>query len=117
MAGVLAAIGSAVIGWIPEGTPFWIIGTLVFLFAFNALGWHGNWVTFIAEKVGPEHQGRALGLAMTITYCGIITIPPLFGSLVDYTDDWSLAWMCLAGVLLFGVTLILRVEEGVCGRN
>ena len=117
VAGVLAAIGSAVIGWIPEGTPVWIIGTLVFLFAFNALGWHGNWVTFIAEKVGPEHQGRALGLAMTITYCGIITIPPLFGSLVDYTDDWSLAWMCLAGVLLFGVTLILRVEEGVCGRN
>ena len=111
MAGTLSAIGSIAIGWIPGDTPVWIIGVLVFLFAFNALGWHGNWVTFIAEKVGPQHQGRALGLAMTITYFGIITIPPLFGSLVDYTDDWSLAWMSLAGILLFGVTLILRVEE------
>ena len=111
MAGVLSAIGSVVIGWIPEGTPVWIIGTLVFLFAFNALGWHGNWVTFIAELVGPQHQGRALGLAMTITYCGIITIPPLFGALVDYTDDWRLAWMSLAGVLLFGMILVFQVEE------
>ena len=111
LAGVFSAVGAMAIGCAPQGLPIFGIAALVFFFAFNALGWHGNWVTFIAELAGPTHQGRALGLAMTMTYGGIILIPPLFGWLVDYTTDWSLAWMSLSGVLLTGVFLITRVEE------
>jgi MFS family permease len=107
----LSTAGAVALGWLPHGTPLWVIGLLIIAYAFNALGWHGNWVTLIAEMVGPQQQGRALGIAMMFTYTGVVVLPPLFGLLVDYTNDWRLAWTCLAGVLLLGSLLVLRVQE------
>jgi MFS family permease len=84
---------------------------IVFLYAFNTIGWHGNWMALLAELAGPERQGRTIGVAMTIMYPGIIVGPPLFGTLVDYTHRWGLAWTLLAAVLLVGTLLILPVRE------
>jgi len=110
-ANVSAAIMALVLGWLPPGVPLWCIGLIVFVFAFNAIGWHGSWIALIAELAGPEKQGRTLGLAMSIMYPGIIVLPPLFGWLVDYTQVWELAWSMLAGVLILGSALVWMVRE------
>lgn len=110
-ANALAAGGALVLGWLPQATPVWLIGLLVLLYAFNAIGWHGSWIAMLAELAGPDKQGRTLGLAMTIMYPGIITLPPLFGLFVDYTHSWQWAWTLLAGVLAFGTLLIAPVQE------
>ncbi|MGH8005917.1 MAG: MFS transporter [Candidatus Binatia bacterium] len=111
-ANLLAAGGSLVLGWLPHGVPVWVIGLIVLVYAFNAIGWHGSWIALIAELAGPEKQGRTLGLALTIMYPGIIICPPLFGWFVDYTHSWPWAWALLAGVLAIGTALVVPVQEG-----
>jgi len=110
-ANLLAAGVSLVLGWLPQGVPVWVVGLIVLVYAFNAIGWHGSWIALIAELAGPEKQGRTLGLALTIMYPGIIVCPPVFGWFVDYTHSWPMAWTLLAGVLAIGTALIVPVRE------
>lgn len=70
--------------------------------AFNAIGWHGSWISLVSEIAGPKKQGRTIGVAMTLMYAGIITLPPLFGLFVDYTHHLSGAWTLLGVGLLVG---------------
>ena len=111
IAGLLSALGSLVLGWIPPGTPLWVIWPIVLALAFNAIGWHGSWISLVAEIAGPEKQGRTIGAAMTIMYAGIILLPPLFGVFVDYTHSWSGAWSLLTLGLLVGTGLVAQVHE------
>jgi MFS family permease len=105
----LSAIGAGP-GWQPSGT-CWVIGSIVIAYAFNTLGWHGNWIALIAEIAGPERQGRTVGVAMSIMYPGIICLPPLFGLVVDHTHSWRGAWTALAGVLLISTAVLVPVRE------
>jgi len=110
-AGFLSALGSLLLGWIPDGTPWWAAGILVVAYAFNAIGWHGNWIALVSEIAGPDKQGRTIGVAMTVMYAGIILLPPLFGVFVDLTHHWAAAWSLLALGLLAGTLLVLPVRE------
>lgn len=111
IAGILSALGSLLLGWIPLATPLWLIAVLVMGYAFNAIGWHGSWISLVSEIAGPEKQGRTIGVAMTVMYAGIIVLPPLFGVFVDCTHHWSGAWSLLALGLLLGTALIVPVRE------
>lgn len=111
MAGGLSALGALIIGLMPSGTPLWIIALVVTACAFNAIGWHGTWISLVAEIAGPERQGRTIGVAMTVMYAGIIALPPLFGFYVDLTHAWTGAWVLLALGLLLGTLLVLPVRE------
>lgn len=113
LAGLLSAVGSVVLGVIPTDTPLWVTAIIVFLYAFNAIGWHGSWISLVAEIAGPAQQGRTIGVAMTVMYAGIILLPPLFGVFVDLTHHWTGAWCLLAVGLLIGTALVLPVRESV----
>ncbi len=114
----LSALGALALGWLPHGTPFWVIALLVTSHAFCALGWHGNWIALVAEVAGPERQGRTVGVAMSLMYPCIIVFPPLFGFLVDKSHSWPGAWTGLAVVLLLAAALIRLVDErSVAQRN
>ena len=108
----VSAAGALALGWLPHGTPLWVIAILVTVHAFCALGWHGNWIALVAEIAGPERQGRTVGVAMSIMYPGIIVLPPLFGLLVDRTHSWPGAWSGLCVVLIIATVLLLAVDEG-----
>lgn len=107
----LSALGALALGWLPHGTPFWVIALLVTAHAFCALGWHGNWIALVAEVAGPERQGRTVGVAMSIMYPCIIVFPPLFGYFVDRSHSWPGAWTGLAVVLVIATALIRLVDE------
>ena len=111
LAGLLSAVGSFVLGSLPGGTPVWVIALIVLGYAFNAIGWHGSWISLVSEIAGPEKQGRTIGAAMTLMYAGIISLPPLFGLFVDYTHHWAGAWQLSSLGLLVGTCLILPVRE------
>lgn len=111
LANLLAALGALVIGWLPLHTPLWLIAPLVVVYAFNTLGWHGNWVALLVEIGGSARQGRTVSQGMSIMYPGIIVLPPLFGWFVDRTHSWSGAWSLLSLVMLLGILLLLRVPE------
>jgi MFS family permease len=111
MAGGLSALGALILGLLPPNTPLWVIASVVTTCAFNAIGWHGTWISLVAEIAGPERQGRTIGVAMTVMYAGIIALPPLFGFYVDLTHAWTGAWVLLALGLLLGTLLIVPVRE------
>ena len=81
------------------------------VYAFNALGWHGNWVALLVELGGSARQGRTVSLGMSIMYPSIIVLPPLFGWFVDHTHSWTGAWSLLSLVMLVGSALLARVPE------
>lgn len=110
-ANLLAAALSVALGWLSPGVPLWLIGIIVLVYAFNTIGWHGTWISIVAEIAGPEKQGRTIAAAMTIMYAGIIFLPPLFGVFVDYTHSWRWAWTILGALLLLGIALTLPVAE------
>lgn len=110
-AGAFSALGSLLLGWVPDGTPWWAIGLLVVAYAFNAIGWHGSWIALVSEIAGPDKQGRTIGVAMTVMYAGIILLPPLFGVFVDLTHHWATAWSLLAIGLMAGTVLVAPVRE------
>ncbi|MGH7865080.1 MAG: hypothetical protein ACREQB_08825, partial [Candidatus Binataceae bacterium] len=95
-----------------SGFPVLGIALLVTLYGFNTIGWHGTWMSMVAEIADPAQQGRTIACAMIIMYAGIIFLPPLFGVVVDYTHSWRLAWTLLGGSLLLGITLVSLVREG-----
>jgi MFS family permease len=110
-ANVIAAVFSIGIGWLAPGVPVWLIALIVLIYAFSTIGWHGTWMSIVAEIAGPEKQGRTIAAAMTIMYAGIISLPPLFGVFVDYTHSWRWAWTLLGGFLLVGTALVVPVTE------
>jgi MFS family permease len=111
LANLTAAVGALVIGWLPANTSLWFIAPLVVVYAFNALGWHGNWVALLVELGGSARQGRTVSLGMSIMYPSIIILPPLFGWFVDHTHSWTGAWSLLSLVMLVGSALLARVPE------
>lgn len=111
LAGGLSAAGALALGVLPVTTPLWVIAVVVVACAFNAIGWHGTWISLVAEIAGPERQGRTIGAAMTVMYGGIIVLPPLFGWFVDLTHDWAQAWVLLALGLFGGTLLVVPVRE------
>ena len=112
----LSSAGALALGWLPQATPLWLIGALVVMHAFCALGWHGNWIALVSEIAGPERQGRTIGVAMTIMYVGIILLPPLFGLVVDYSHSWQGAWTGLAAILVLATLLLAPVDEALARR-
>jgi len=100
-----------VLGALPADTSLWLIAPLVVVYAFNTLGWHGNWVALLVELGGSARQGRTVSQGMSIMYPSIIVLPPLFGWFVDQTHSWTGAWCLLSAVLLLGCYLLYRVPE------
>lgn len=111
LANILAAFSAFTLAWLPLDAPRLVIGLVVLVFAFNTIGWHGVWISMVAEIAGTENQGRTIAAAMTLMYPGIIVLPPLFGLLVDHTHSWPWAWTALGGALLTGTWLVYRVQE------
>ena len=111
LANLISALGALVLGFLPADTSLWLIAPLVVVYAFNTLGWHGNWVALLVELGGSARQGRTVSQGMSIMYPSIIVLPPLFGWFVDHTHSWTGAWCLLSAVLLLGCYLLYRVPE------
>jgi MFS family permease len=97
-------------------SPVWLVGLVIALIGFSAIGWNGLFITLISELVDQEHAGTAVGLAMTITQVGIILGPPLFGLVVDLTSSYRLAWLGLSGLLWLSLVLFKYIQEPIKER-
>jgi MFS family permease len=98
--GFIAAAASVSMGLLPQSTPHFLIGILVAVFGFTAIGSNAVFLTLVGEIAGPEKAGEATGLAVTIAYVGIIVGPPVFGMIADKAGDYFASWI-LYGLVLF----------------
>lgn len=70
------------------------------------LGWYGPWVAYIVDSSPKESVGFSLGLAMSVNQIAIITAPPLFELIQDFTDTYLLTWLIL--IIVFSLFLIRK---------
>lgn len=109
--GILMALMAAAMALVGPTTPSIIIGLLILLFGFVAIGWNGLYVAFMSEVVGVEQSGTGLGIGLTLNQIGVIGFPPLFGFVVDATGSYGAGWLMLSLVVVIGVLAFTMVEE------
>ncbi|GIW25054.1 MFS transporter [Meiothermus sp.] len=107
----LSGLFALVLAWLPLGTPLLLKGLLVVLYGATALGWQGLHFSLLTELSPPGWEGRVVGFGLFFTSLGIASAPPLFGFLVDFSNNYALGWIAQAAVFGIGAILLSHVNE------
>jgi MFS transporter, ACS family, hexuronate transporter len=94
-----------------HGLPVVGIGILVFLYGLVAISWFGLYLTLITELSGFAAAGAATGFTLTLTFAGMMIVPPLFGAVLDATHGYFWAWIMIAVLAAIGIAFIAPVRE------
>ena len=84
---------------------------VVALLGLTLLGWNGLYLAFVSELAGSRVAGMAIGLSNTGAFLGIVTLPPIFGFIVDHSNSYRPAWIGLAGMILVALSVLRCVRE------
>ncbi|RIH88018.1 putative MFS-type transporter [Meiothermus luteus] len=107
----MAGLCALVLAWLPPGTPLFLKALIVVLYGATALGWQGLHFSLLTELSPPGWEGRVVGFALTFTSIGIALAPPLFGLVVDLSQNYALGWLAQAAVFGLGAWLLSNVAE------
>lgn len=107
----LAGLSALVLAWLPPGTPLLLAAAVVVLYGATALGWQGLHFSLLTELSPPGWEGRVVGFGLLFTSIGIASAPPLFGLLVDLSNNYGLGWIAQAAVFGSGALLLSNVRE------
>jgi len=89
----------------------WALYPVLFLLGMGGIGFGGIFLTLMSEFGGKHGAGKAAGLGGTITMCGIILGPVIFGHIVDISGSYELAWLSLAFVAALCLPMLFFVRE------
>lgn len=93
------------------GAPIPALGAVAFLLGLSCLGWNALYITLSAEAVPLRSAASAVGAGATITFGGLLAIPPVFGMIADATGSYAWSWLALAVWALLGTLLGLAVRD------
>jgi len=111
MLGIFAIVLALVTVFLSPGTPRWTVAVVVAFFGFATMSWQGLYLALISEIVGARMAGQAIGLTNTVVFFGIVCLPPAFGTIVDYTASYQIAWGWLALVIAVPLFFFLTANE------
>lgn len=109
--GLLAIALALVSAILSPGTARWLVAVIVACLGFATMAWQGLYLTLVAEIVGVRMAGQAIGLTNTVVFFGIVSLPPVFGLIADYTESYRMAWVWLAFVIAVPLCFFLRIKE------
>ncbi|MGC8487957.1 MAG: MFS transporter [Clostridia bacterium] len=110
---LLASVMAFVVGRLPSHAPGLLVVPILWLLGVGGVGWNGLSLTWAGERVGAARAGRAMSWTGSAAFLGSALYPPLFGSVVDHTHRYSVAWTALGVWLLvgFAIALVLSLLE------
>lgn len=111
MLGLFAVVLALVTASLSDDTAQWSVVVIVSCLGFATMSWQGLYLTLVSELVGARMAGQAVGLTNTVVFLGIVILPPVFGSIADYTDSYRMAWGWLALMIALSMAFFLRVKE------
>jgi sugar phosphate permease len=79
-----------------SGYPLYLVWLICWFFGFTLTGWNGLNIAILSKLVGPDYSATAVGFSLTLSQIGVLSIPPLFGLLVDLRGAYELSWGLLA---------------------
>ncbi|CAN5707101.1 MFS transporter [soil metagenome] len=92
---LMAAEGSSALIWVGA-----------FLLGATAVTWNSVGMLAIIATTGPAAAGRASGYVLFGFYGGFVGSPLLFGTLVDNTDRYDVAWTITAAIFVLAAVVI-----------
>lgn len=112
LAGAGAACTCAAMSFMGNGAPLAALGVVSAALGFLLLGWNGIYIAYLSEATPPGSAATAVGAGLTVTNLGSLTVPPLFGLLVDLSGSYTLLWIALTLWVALGTVaaMAMRVE-------
>ena len=105
--GAMSVGSMGLLAWLPSDAPLVVVGLVV---ALVVGGFSGGPVIFpilLAELAGPGLTGTVIGFGRIVSGVLVISIPPLYGLVVDKTGSYDLGWLMMAGVAGVGTLLLV----------
>ena len=97
--GIGIALGAIAMGLIAPGTPYWLIGLIVFAYGTVVISWNGVSIAEFAA-LAPAGQVAAVAAVQTaLAFSGAVIGPPLFG-LIAAVADYRTAFLLVAAFVL-----------------
>jgi MFS family permease len=97
--GIGIALGAIATGLIAPGTPYWLIGLIVFAYGTVVISWNGVSIAEFAA-LAPAGQVAAVAAVQTaLAFSGAVIGPPLFG-LIAAVADYRTAFFLVAALVL-----------------
>ncbi|MBI2908235.1 MAG: MFS transporter [Chloroflexi bacterium] len=105
--GLLAVAALLLTALLTSETPATILILIMAALGVSIIGWHGIWITMMAESSKVELAGTAVGFSSMLGHVGAVVVPALYGWIVDQSGGYAVAWYTLAGLVLAGSLLLL----------
>jgi MFS transporter, ACS family, hexuronate transporter len=106
----IAGLSSMTLAFIPTYTSFWIMIPITMVFGFAISGFNAIWMNVASEVVDPEYSGLSSGFSITLGSVGVITLPPIFGFIVDHFGSFTSGWIMISGIMVVVFTLLLLLS-------
>jgi len=109
--------GALLAAAISPSWPFWAIALAAAAFGASAMGWNGVYIAAVARQAPPGGIGLATGGSLSVTYAGVIVMPPIFAALHDRMA-WSYGEIFALSSLaaLAGIACVLAARRAAAPR-
>lgn len=115
--GVLAIVAAFVTAAIAPQWPLPAVMIACAAFGFCALGWNGVYIAAIARHSPPGGIGLATGGSLSVTYSGVIFMPPAFAAFHDQLGlTWGQVFALLSLVTAAGIACVVMARRAA-GRR
>lgn len=108
----ISGVTSMILAFLPPSTTFGVMIPITMVFGFAISGFNAIWMNVASEVVDTTFSGLSSGFSITLGSLGVITLPPLFGFIVDFFGSFTAGWIMIVGVmiLVFMLLLLLLLE-------
>ena len=108
----IAGAASLILAFLPSNTAFLVMIPITMVFGFAISGFNALWMNVASEVVDVRFSGLSSGFSITLGSLGVITLPPLFGFVVDSFGSFTAGWLMIVGVMIavFLLLLLLVLE-------
>jgi MFS transporter, ACS family, hexuronate transporter len=108
----IAGVASLTLAFLPSSTAFVVMIPITMVFGFAISGFNALWMNVASEVVDVRFSGLSSGFSITLGSLGVITLPPLFGFIVDSFGNFTAGWLMIVGVMIavFLLLLLLILE-------
>ncbi len=111
MLGVLGAVAGVATALLSPGLPTWLVAVVVTLLGLGTMSWQGLYLALVAKIAGTRVAGVAIGMTNTVAFVGVVVLPPIFGSIADYTQSYEMAWIAMVIAIALPLPFLWRVRE------
>ncbi|MFG6149357.1 MFS transporter [Halobacillus sp. B23F22_1] len=107
----ITLFASAAVAFIPRGTPYGLLIPLFLIFGFSVSGFNGIWMNLASELVPKEQAGLSSGFSITLGSLGVITLPPLFGLIIDKTAGYTYGWLMISSIMVIVMLMLSQLYK------